>query len=73
MPNVAPGEEKAHEPEQATDQPASNFFEKDLGVLLDTINQRCTLAAKKAISILGCIKKSAVTRLSGVILHMRRG
>lgn len=58
MPNAALGEEKA---------PASNFVEKDVGVFLDTMNQKRTLAAKKAISILGCIRKSAVSRLRGVI------
>jgi len=43
--------------------------ERDLGVLVDdklTIIQQWALVAKKANGILGCIKKSVVSRLRDV-------
>ncbi|PKU42771.1 hypothetical protein llap_6921 [Limosa lapponica baueri] len=43
----------------------SSSEEKDLGLLVDnrmTISQQCTLVAKKANGILGCIRKSMTSR-----------
>jgi len=51
----------------------SRSVERDLGVLVDdrlTMSQQCTLAAKKASGILGCIKKSVASRSRDVLLPL---
>ncbi|TRZ26045.1 hypothetical protein HGM15179_001068 [Zosterops borbonicus] len=51
----------------------SSSVKKDLGVLVDNkryVRQQCVLVAKKANEILGCIKKSTVSRSRGVILPL---
>jgi len=52
------------------DELGSSSAEKDLGVLVDnlTITQQCTHLAKKATSLLGCVRKSVASRSSEVIL-----
>jgi len=51
----------------------SSSVERDLGVLMDdklTMSQQCTLAARKASGILGCIKKSVASRSRDVHLPL---
>ncbi|KAK4830628.1 hypothetical protein QYF61_012453 [Mycteria americana] len=52
-------------------QPENSFVEKDLGVMVDTrlnMSQECTLAAKKASGIPGCVRHSIVSRSKEVTL-----
>jgi len=60
-----------HQYKLEADQLESSFAEKALVVLVDTkltMNQQCTLVAKVASSILGCIRSSITSRLRAVII-----
>ena len=49
----------------------SSIGERDLGVLVDsrmTTSQHCALVARKANGILGCIRRSVVSRFGEVLL-----
>ena len=48
-------------------------MEKDLGVLVDTkvtMRQQCALVARKANSVLGCIRRSVANKLREVNLPL---
>ncbi|KAK4828412.1 hypothetical protein QYF61_026268 [Mycteria americana] len=54
-------------------QPSGKQSGKALGMLVDknlAMNQQCTLAAKKAIGFLGCVRKSIASRLTEMILPL---
>ncbi|PKU44228.1 rna-directed dna polymerase from mobile element jockey-like [Limosa lapponica baueri] len=60
-----------HQYRLGADRLESGSAEKDLGVLVDsklTMCQQCAPVAKKASSLLGCIKKTVVSRSKEVIL-----
>ncbi|GAB0203191.1 mitochondrial enolase superfamily member 1 [Grus japonensis] len=62
-----------HQYRLGVDLLGSSTAEKDLGVLVDnklSISQRCSLMAKKANGVLGCIQKSVASRLREVILSL---
>ncbi|KAK4806988.1 hypothetical protein QYF61_000317 [Mycteria americana] len=62
-----------HQYVQGGDQLETSSAGEDLGGLVDnklTMSQQCTLATKKANSILGCIKKTITSRLREVILPL---
>ena len=58
-----------------TDLLERSSVEKDLGILKDdrlAMSQQCAFVAKKANNILGCIKKSAASRLREEIFSMEK-
>ncbi|KAK4826699.1 hypothetical protein QYF61_010708 [Mycteria americana] len=60
-----------HQDRLWADRIESSFAEKKLRVVVDTklhMNQQCSLAAKKATSLLGCIRQSTASRSREVIL-----
>ncbi|GAB0189221.1 mitochondrial enolase superfamily member 1 [Grus japonensis] len=62
-----------HQYRLGVDLLGSSSAEKDLGVLVDnklSMSQQCSLMAKKASGILGCIKKSVASRSREVILPL---
>jgi len=49
------------------------FAEKDVGLLVDTrltTSQECILVARKATSLLGCIRQNIASRSRGVIFPL---
>lgn len=57
----------------STDQLESSFVEKGLGVPVDTkltMRQQCAFAAKKAKSLLACVRKSVASRRRDMILPL---
>jgi len=74
MQGPAPEEEQPHAPVQAWGGPAGEqLCGEGLGVLGDdrlTMSQQRALGAKKGNGILGCIRRSVVSRLSGVLLPL---
>ena len=66
----APG---AHQDRAGADLLERSSAEEDLGVLVDnklTMGQQCGLVAKKANGILGCFRKSIVSRMREVLLAL---
>ncbi|GAB0203212.1 mitochondrial enolase superfamily member 1 [Grus japonensis] len=62
-----------HQYRLGVDLLGSSSVENDLGVLVDKkliMSQRCSLMAKKANGVLGCIQKSVASRLRKVILPL---
>jgi len=60
-----------HQYSLGSDLLESSSAERELGVLVDdrlTMNRKCALVAKKANSILGCMKKSVTSRSRKVLL-----
>jgi len=60
-----------HQYKLGVDLLQSSSVERDLGVLVDdrlTMSQHCVLVAKKASDLLGCMKKSVVSRSREVLL-----
>jgi len=71
----APGEEQPHAPAQAWGGPAGEQLCGEGpgcpgGRQVDHEPQQCTLVAKKANGILGCIKKSVASKLKDVLLPL---
>lgn len=69
MKSPASGEQQTLAPEQAEGGLAGKFCRE--GVLVDelTMNQKCGLAAKKAISILEYIRRCVASKQKEVIFH----
>ncbi|GAB0181290.1 mitochondrial enolase superfamily member 1 [Grus japonensis] len=62
-----------HQYRLGVDLLGSRSMEKVLGVLVDnklSVSQQCALMAKKANSVLGCIKKSVTSRSREVLLPL---
>ncbi|TRZ08804.1 hypothetical protein HGM15179_018304 [Zosterops borbonicus] len=74
MPSPEAAEEELHAPVQTGgDLLESSAVEKDLGVLVEkklSMSQQHILVSKKANGILGCIRKSIVSRSREVILPL---